>query len=297
MIARPGLPGRVFAETSSAIDARNFAESIAELNPRVIRLVPHEDIPTILYVKNPFSFEGKDWGRLTGRGRGWSIYKGDIGMIVEYEGRKTVVVIPRIQTSLSRDRHRPMQAPIPPHVVRARFGEDSINSISGDGSFGFKGKRYTKEGFLYCHMDEVDLCRPADDIPTQKELHTFKECSLMNEKTLSRTTSRLEQLKIKTGCRVAVVQGEFRGLLGRITDAAENEVTVFIDSLDHVQQMSIAAVRTTYRIGDEVQVCNGNHQGSVGWIVDVQEQTVTVVNAALDMEVLHDRDIFNTTIY
>ena len=110
--------------------------------------------------------------------------------------------LPRIQTSLSRDRHRPMQAPIPPHVVRARFGEDSINSISGDGSFGFKGKRYTKEGFLYCHMDEVDLCRPADDIPTQKELHTFKECSLMNEKTLSRTTSRLEQMKIKTGCRV-----------------------------------------------------------------------------------------------
>jgi ribosomal protein L24 len=293
VIAHPGLPGRVFIETSSAVDAQNFATSIAELNPRVIRLVPHEDIPSILHVKSPFCFDGKDWARISGTGKGWSLYKGDIGMIVPYEGRKTVIVIPRIKTSFSRDRHRPAQAPFPPYIARAIFGEYSINSNSSDGSFTFKGRRYTKEGFLYCALDEVDLRRPADDIPTQKELDIFKECSLMNEVTLSRIASRLEQLKITIGSRVAVVQGDFRGLFARVVDTAENEVTVIIDSLGHFQQMSISAVRTTYRIGDEVRICNGIHIGIVGWIVDIQEQTVTVVNTEKEMEVLHDRENIN----
>jgi len=67
---------------------------------------------------------------------------------------------------------------------------------------------------------------------------------------------------------------------------AENEITVFIDSLNHVQQMLKSAVRMTYRIGDEVQICNGDLRSSVGWIVDVQDQMVTVVDVDKDMEVL-----------
>jgi len=286
VVARTGLPGWVFAEAASIIHARNFAASIAELNPRVLKLVPHEDIRSILYVKYPFALEGKDWARITGRGRGWSAYKGDIGMIVPKEGRTILVIIPRIKTTHYKSRHRPAQALFTLPTIKATFGENSAHAVSADGSFAFKGRRYTKEGFLYCDTNEVDLCRPADDIPTQEEFQMFKECSLICEGTFARTVSRLEQLKISTGSRVFIVQGEFRGLLGRVADMAENEVTVFIDSLNHVQQMLKSAVRMTYRIGDEVQICNGDLRGSVGWIVDVQDQTVTVVDVDKDMEVL-----------
>lgn len=286
VVARTGLPGRVFAEAASIVHARNFAASIAELNPRVLKLVPHEDIPSILYVKCPFVLDGKDWARVTGQGRGWSVYRGDIGMIVPKEGTTDLVIIPRIKTSHSKSGHRPAQALFTLPTIKATFGENSVDAVSADGSFTFKGKRYTKEGFLYCDTNEVDLCRPADDIPTQEEFQIFKKCGLINEGTLTRTVSRLEQLKISTCSRVLIVQGEFRGLLGKVADVAENEVTVFIDSLNHVQQMLKSAVRTTYRIGDEVQISNGDLRGSVGWIVDVQDQMVTVVDVDKDMEVL-----------
>lgn len=171
-------------------------------------------------------------------------------------------------------------------TIKATFRENSIDTVSADGLFTFKGKRYTKEGFLYCDTNEVDLCRPADDIPMQEEFQFFKKCGLINEGTLTRTVSRLEQLKISTGSCILIVQGKFWGLLGKVADVAENEVTVFIDSLNHIQQMLKSAVRTTYRIGDEVQISNGDLRGSMGWIVDVQDQMVTVVDVYKDMEVL-----------
>lgn len=286
VVAYSGIPGRVFADAASAVDARKFAASIPELNPHVLRLVPEEDIPSILYIKKPFTFDGKDWARILGRGKGWTVYKGDIGMFIQNEGNRNLALIPRIQTIQSKFRQRPAQSLFTLPAIKAIFGENSVNSISQDGSFTFKGRRYTKEGFLYCDTDEVELCRPADDIPTQKEFQMFRESGLMTEDTLTRTLSRLEQLKISIGSRVFVVQGEFRGLIGRIIDIAENEVTIFIDSLNYVQQLLKSEVRTTYRIGDEIQICNGKYCGSVGWIVDAQDHTVTVVNVEKDMEVI-----------
>ncbi|KIM40846.1 hypothetical protein M413DRAFT_39868, partial [Hebeloma cylindrosporum] len=107
-------------------------------------------------------------------------------------------------------------------------------------------------------------------LPTRKELELFKLCSLLDEKTLSRTSTRLDQMEIATGSRVVIVQGEYRGLIGRVNDVDVNEVAVFIESLDQITQLAKSAVRSTFRIGDEVHICNGDHSGSTGWIVDVQ---------------------------
>ena len=294
VIARPSLPGRVFAEAASARDVQKLAAAIDELNTRVVRLVPYDDVPSILYVRNPFSLEGKEWARITGRGKGWSVYKGDIGMIVQHEGKMVIIVIPRIKTVRFKDRQRPDQALYPAHVLKPIFGEDSIQVCAVDGSFMFNRKKYTKEGFLYCPVDEVDLCRPADDMPTWKELDIFRDCILMGKDTMVRTMTWLEQTKICTGTRVIIVQGEFRGLLGRITEVGENEVSVFIESLDQIEHVLNSAVRSTLRIGDEVRVCKGSYVGNVGWVVDVQHQTVTIVNLEKDMEVLHYSSIIET---
>jgi ribosomal protein L24 len=286
IIARPSLPGRVFVEADSLKSVQKFAANIEELNRRVVRLVPYEDVPSIMYVRNPFSLEGKDWARIAGRGEGWSVYKGDIAMVVEHEGNKMVVVIPRIKTIRSKDRQRPEQALYSAHALKRIFGEDSIEVCTGDGSFTFKQRRYMKEGFLYCTLLEVDLYRPADDMPTWKELEIFRKCNLIEKGTLARTITRLEQMNIHLGARVFIVQGEFRGLHGRVTEVGEYELSVFIECLDHNEQVLKSSVRSTFRIGDEVRVRNGDHTGSVGWVVDVQQQMVTIINVEKDMEVL-----------
>lgn len=206
-------------------------------------------------------------------------------MVVEHQGNKMVVVIPRIKTFRSKDRQRPEQTLYSANALKRIFGEDSIETCTGDGSFTFKRRRYMKEGFLYCTLLEVDLYRPADDIPTWKELEIFRKCSLIGEDTLARTMTRLEQMNIHLGARVFIVQGEFRGLHGRVTEVGEYEFSVFIECLDHNEQVLKSSVRSTFRIGDEVRVRNGDHTGSVGWVVDVQQQMVTIINVEKDMEV------------
>ena len=141
------------------------------------------------------------------------------------------------------------------------------------------------EGFLYCALNEIELCRPAYDIPTTKELDIFRKCCLSNKGALSKTSTRLEQQKICPGTQVTVVQGEYRGLIGEIINMQENEVSIFINSLNQVEQLLKDMVRLTFWVGDEVRVCNGIYNSNVGWVVDVQEHTVTIINIEKDMEV------------
>jgi len=284
-IAQLSYPGRVFIETESLRSAQMFAASITELNANTIRIVPKEDMTSVLYVRNRFSFHGKNWARISGQGRRWGFYKGDIGMIIENEGNEVIIAIPRIKTTVCDDRQRPQQCLFPACVLKRIFGEDSIVSHSSDRAFTFEGRTYTKEGFLYFFMNQVDLCKPADDLPTQNELETFQKCSLMGNDIFTKTSSRLAQMKITTDVRVFIIQGEFRGMIGRVMEVAENEVAIFMESLDRVEHISKSAVRTAFQIGDEVRICSGIYNGNVGWVVDVQESTIIIINIDKDLEV------------
>jgi ribosomal protein L24 len=276
----------VFVEVNSESDARTFALSIVELNPNAIRLVPAEELLSVLYIKNPFSFDGRNWAKLTGRGTEWSVYRGDIGMVVTQNGVKTVVVIPRIKTSESIDMPRPQPSLFPAQVLINLFGDGCISSSSSDGSFTFKRKRFTKEGFLRHKLSEVDVYRPADDLPTEFELEIFKECSMMDDKVLNDTVSRLARIKIVLHDRVVVVEGDFKGLVGTVVERGDNEVAVDVETQDQIERVNLSAVRVAFRLGDQVQIKQGPHSGRIGWIVDVQDLTVTVINVELSLEVI-----------
>ena len=161
-------------------------------------------------------------------------------------------------------------------VTKAFFSENSIEEDYPHSSFTFNDQSFLMEGFLYCNIDKVDLCRPADDMPTQIKLQTFKACSIMNRDSLTRTTLHLEQSKIVTGSCITIIHGEFRGLLGKVIDTAENEVTIFIDSLNHTQSMLKSTVRSAYCIRDKIQIYNGKYSGNISWIMDVDDQMVTI---------------------
>ena len=53
VIGRCSIPGRVFVEVHDETNARSFAMSIAELNPNAVRIVPVEEMLSVLYIKNP----------------------------------------------------------------------------------------------------------------------------------------------------------------------------------------------------------------------------------------------------
>jgi ribosomal protein L24 len=276
----------VFVEVNSESDARTFALSIVELNPNAIRLVPAEEMVSVLYIKNPFSFDDKNWAKLTGRGTGWSLYKGDTGMVVTQNGVKTVVIIPRIKTSESINMPRPQPSLFPAHVLINLFGDSCISSRSSDGSFTFEGRRFTKEGFLRHKLSEVDVYRPSDDLPTEFELEIFKECSMMDDKILNDTVSRLARIKIMLHDRVVVVEGDFKGLIGTVVERGDNEVAVDVETQDQIERVNLSAVRVAFRLGDQVQIKQGPRSGRIGWIVDVQDLAVTVINVELGLEVI-----------
>jgi ribosomal protein L24 len=286
VIGRCSIPGRVFVEVHDETNARSFAMSIAELNPNAVRIVPVEEMLSVLYIKNPFSFDDMNWARLTGRGAGWRIYKGDIAMVIPQNGVKLLLVIPRIKTADSVNSPKPQQSLFPAHVLANLFGAACISSISPDGSFSFQGKRMTKEGFLYQNVSEVDVFRPGDDLPTVLELETFKACSFMDDKILNEANSRLSRLKVALDARVVVVEGDYKGLVGRVIEIGENEAAVDVETQDHIERVHLSSVKMAFRLGDQVQITQGPHSGRTGWIVDVQDHVVTVINVEHRIEVI-----------
>jgi len=129
------------------------------------------------------------------------------------------------------------------------------------------------------------MFRPADDLPTFEELEMFKECSLMDDKLLAEMVSRLSRLQVILGMRVIVVEGDFRGLVGRVMEVGDNKVAVDVESQDHVERVNISFVRMAFRLGDQVRIKQGPHRGCTAWIVDVQYLMVSVINVEQALEV------------
>jgi len=92
-------------------------------------------------------------------------------------------------------------------------------------------------------------------------------------------------LQIKTGDRVKIVRGEYRGIFGRVTRVDENAVAVYMESQGFEEDILVDSVRRAFRIGDQVTILYGTHTGSTGWVVDVLQGSVKVFNVEKGFEV------------
>jgi transcription elongation factor SPT5 len=279
------LPGRVYAEVSTLDQAINLAAAIQQLSVNAVRLVPAEEMLARLQVPNPYSFQPQSWARIRGTGKGWGVYCGDVALVAEVNHQSSVVVVPRVSHYTTKSRTRPEQALRPPFVLRSVFGSELVSEVANRHLVTFRGQSFTPEGFLVSPLSGVDLMRPQDDLPSKELLNIFRQCPSLFEDTYLKASARLSSLQIKTGDRVKIVRGEYRGIFGRVTRVDEKAVAVYMESQDLEEDILVDSVRRVFRIGDQVTILCGTHAGSTGWVVAVLQGSVKVFNVEKGFEV------------
>jgi ribosomal protein L24 len=275
----------VYAEVSTLVQATNLATAIKELNVKAVRLVPAEEMLARLQVPNPHSFQPQSWARILGTGKGWGVYRGDVALVVEVNGQLNVVVIPRISLYPMKKGTRPELALQPAFVLRRVFGSDAVSDVANGQLVTFRGHSFTPEGFIVSPLSAVDLMRPQDDLPSKELLDIFRRCPWILEDTCLKVSASLSSLQIKTGDRVKVTRGEYRGIFGQVTRVDEKAVAVYMESQGLEEEILVDSVRRVFRIGDEVRILCGTHVGSTGWVVDVLQGSVKVLNVEKGFEV------------
>ena len=285
IFARSTLPGRVYAEVSTLNQATNLAAVIQELNVNAVRLVPAEEMLARLQVPNPYSFQPQSWARIRGTGKGWGVYRGDVALVAEVNDQSSVVVVPRVSHYTTKSGTKPQQALQPPFALRTVFGPELVSDVADGQLVTFRGQSFTPEGFIVSPLSGVDLMRPQDDLPSKELLDIFRQCPSLFEDTRLKTSARLSSLQIKTGDRVKVVRGEYRGIFGRVTSVDEKAVAVYMESQGFEEDILVDSVRRVFRIGDQVMILCGTHAGSTGWVVDVLQGSVKVFNVKKGFEV------------
>ena len=83
---------------------------------------------------------------------------------------------------------------------------------------------------------------------------------------------------------VKVLRGPFRGLLGRVTGLASEEVEVYLPSQDLNECVRVWELTREFRVGDHVRARVGNNE-TIGWVMIVSNSDLSVFDAAKWSEV------------
>ncbi|KIM43798.1 hypothetical protein M413DRAFT_53813, partial [Hebeloma cylindrosporum] len=102
-------------------------------------------------------------------------------------------------------------------------------------------------------------------IPTSQELEGFSGCEALLPSTLIEARRRIESSKVEVDDRVKVLRGPFRGLLGKVTSLAGEEVDVYLPSQDLHERVRVWELAREFRVGDRVRARVGNDE-TMGWV-------------------------------
>ena len=116
----------------------------------------------------------------------------------------------------------------------------------------FNGKvLYDQDGYAILKAMDTDCYIPRDAVLSAEEYNLFSACSSISvevqEKTANQITSRSFHLH-----DVKVVDGDSRGLFGRIIDLRENESDLFLPLDGQTSTISLTSLQKDLRVGDEV---------------------------------------------
>ncbi|EDR07740.1 uncharacterized protein LACBIDRAFT_298242 [Laccaria bicolor S238N-H82] len=67
---------------------------------------------------------------------------------------------------------------------------------------------------------------------------------------------------------VKIIEGDKKGLFGRISKIKGNEADVFLPENGLTSTLPLSSLRKNIKVGDAVRVTAGVHQGFIGWVVN-----------------------------
>ncbi|KAF8872750.1 hypothetical protein CPB84DRAFT_1753491 [Gymnopilus junonius] len=233
------------------------------------------------HITNPHTtmFRPSSWACVRGVASKWRAYRGDVGMIKqigELIGVIHLVLLLLLRLPLEPVNEwsiLPKQKPASISGLRAAFGNKSV-SVNEDGSFNFKCRFYTIEGYLSISLSDIDIMVGDMCIPSTSEFGFFVESGLVDVALNATTHAAFLSFGLSVGAHVRIIGGDFHGLVGHVYDVMENEYII----------------------------------GLVGWVINCSmghgDKQVTVVNQSTDSETIvlesqldfHDGDFIMSTL-
>ncbi|GAB5362181.1 hypothetical protein AAMO2058_000776200 [Amorphochlora amoebiformis] len=282
----PASKGFIYIEAWKEDAVRHALDNIGQYRIQLYKsqLVPINEMVHAVSIKETVhKLRVKQWVRLKS-----GIYKGDLAQIYKVE-EETVVwvkVIPRIdfvaaQTGEKRSRPgaRP-QAALLDRAMREKHGLDDnsgeVERRQEDGKFitVWKNKRFNDSGFLLkrCRvttlqidavnpsLEEIERFKSKDDEDDGEEATGFS----LNSKTI----------RFQKSDRVRVLDGDLKGLTGKVVTVIDNQVTVFPDheKLTEPLDFNSNELAKYFENGNHVKITRGKHQGESGHVVHVDEK-------------------------
>jgi len=300
--------GFIYVEADSEPECRTAIRTFRLFLHYTMRLVPIGDMTSILTVKSRKKpIKPGDWVRMR---RGY--YKGDLAQTIEVleSGTKVLIkAIPRLDLTLlklppdeAKERKKQMGQRKPPQKffnyaeVREAGGDVQRKRMPGAASlYDFFQNNYFANGFLIKELNIMGVS--SEDVnPTIEELQRFEERkdaddgyasdedemgSRLRQKGVSEMADLVklaskEKLVLVKGDTVRVVEGDLKGLMGkvRVPDAGSNVVKVEITSEDLRGQLldfMPSQLLKFIKVGQHAKVVDGRYTGETGTVVSLSE--------------------------
>ena len=284
--ARHTVPGRIFVEADTSQHVIAAASGILELIPTKLRLVSDEKMTEILSMTSSPRPKAQGWVRLLGNTKKLHRYKGDLALVVDVSNNCLLQLwlIPRIQYDDDDTYSRPAPQLFNVEGVKSSLGDQCVRKTRRGSSVIFQKNEFTSQGYLVLSRQELHICEEGEALPTPQELVNFSGCEALLPSTLIETRRRIESSKVEIDDRIKVLRGPFRGLLGKVTGLAGEEVDVYLPSQDLNERVRVWELAREFGVGDRVRARMGNDE-TIGWVTMVSNSNLSVFDSTKWSEV------------
>jgi len=149
----------------------------------------------------------------------------------------------------------------------------------------FKGVLYDPDGYAILKALDTVMYTPEDAIPSAEEYSLFSACSSIPADAWQETIKQITSKSLCLNDGVKVIDGDSRGLFGRIITLREKDADLFLPLEGLTSTIPLTSLRKDLRVGDEVRVELGTHKGLTGWVVNRDDDSVWIYNHETATEV------------
>ncbi|KAF8177878.1 hypothetical protein BJ912DRAFT_1063435 [Pholiota molesta] len=278
------LPGRIYVEMNTHLEAVNFAQSYADLYSSGMKRVPSDTMLQRVSLRDR-TYSPQTWATICRDSGKWKIYEGDTALIALRGSHLVAIIIPRIAIhSTEKKATRPHPKPCKWSDICSHSG--NATEVGHQEHYTYMGYYFSPDGFIITDISDIQLTPPHErPIPTSEVLQAFRASAFLAQSTYQQTEREIAQRQIRIHDRVQVISGIYQGLTGTVTNITNDEASVFIESQDDTSLLPINEIRMHLLIGDEVEVHSGEYMGNTGWVVKTSDEDVTIVNTRNETEI------------
>ena len=208
------------------------------------------------------------------------LYKGDIGYVTAVGNEVTVLAVPRIHYQASPVWTRLPQALFDVDLARSVFGRQAVTQL--DNGMSLYHRQIFNGGLLECSYSRAAL-EVKGACPSFEEIELFGQSPQWDARATLKWEADMVAATLRVDDRVEITEGEWKGMLGKVTNVDDDKVDV--QPFDHDPKLGgdfriklrPVQIRRIFKIGDYIRVRNGNHTGKQGYVVNITNRTLEFV--------------------